>query len=463
MSRRISKCGPAIALAAMAGTATAQPSADPTANPTWLPGTRDLTASETATPGKLVLTMARAVELAQHQQPALRQARANVEAAQARVDASRVALRPTANIAASAAAGSVAPHPCPDDPTRTCGGFFDATSNTGLSASASWKITDFGLTAATVRAAQANADAAAAGVITSQLDVRRDVEVAYLEAVARQRLVGAAEATVASEDAHLDQAKRFVAAQAKDPIEVAQAASRAANARSALAQATANEAVALANLRAAIGWIDPTRQPVVDPSWPTPNNADPQVLGQLVASARSRRPEIVQLDKQIAAADAGVTAARAERRPVLAAQAQTTWSPDNHDWTPQPLWSAALTLTWPLWDGGRSRADVRLANANLAAAIAQRDQLLVQLTAALESSRAEIVSNRANVQASTEAVSAAQAQLRLAEARYAQGLGSQIELADAQTAVTTASGNLIQAQWQLATAWATLRRALGVQ
>ena len=57
---------------------------------------------------------------------------------------------------------------------------------------------------------------------------------------------------------------------------------------------------------------------------------------------------------------------------------------------------------------------------------------------------------------SNEAVRAAQEELKLAEARYAQGLGSQIELADAETAVTTASGNLITAEWQLATAWANL-------
>lgn len=85
----------------------------------------------------------------------------------------------------------------------------------------------------------------------------------------------------------------------------------------------------------------------------------------------------------------------------------------------------------------------------------------MSLTSALESSRAQIVANRANVDASNEAITAAQAQLKLAEARYAQGLGSQIELADAQTAVTTAAGNLISAELNLSDAWATLRRAIG--
>jgi outer membrane protein TolC len=44
-------------------------------------------------------------------------------------------------------------------------------------------------------------------------------------------------------------------------------------------------------------------------------------------------------------------------------------------------------------------------------------------------------------------VAAARAQLPLAEARYAQCLGSQIELADAQTAVTTAEGNLVTVEF----------------
>jgi outer membrane protein TolC len=95
------------------------------------------------------------------------------------------------------------------------------------------------------------------------------------------------------------------------------------------------------------------------------------------------------------------------------------------------------------------------------AAQAERDGLLIALTSQLELARAQIDANRVNVQASNEAVTAARAQLKLADARYAQGLGSQIELADAQTAVTTAEGNLISAQFALGQAWASLRRAIG--
>lgn len=436
----------AFLFAALTGVAAAQPAA-PAA-----PGA----AAPTPSAGPVVLTLERAIEIAMRQQPSLRQSKAQLEAAQGRVDLARVGTRPTIGLDASVGTsngfqGGAGAATGPQ--------FFSHRESTGLGASASWRIYDFGQTAASIRAAELSADAQAAAVNTNALDVRTSVETSYLEAVARRRLVQVAEATVKSEDTHLDQARRFVAAQAKDPIEVAQAQARDANAKSALAQAQSNEAIALANLRSAIGWVDPENSPTVAASWPTPSEVDPPALTALVDTARKHRPEIVQLDRELAAADANLTAARAERRPVLSANAQTQWSPGTGNWSPEPSWSAGLVLSWSLFDGGRSAADSRIAAANLTGAAAARDALLVSLTSQLDSARSQIVANRANAAASTEAVAAARAQLKLAEARYAQGLGSQIELADAQTAVTTAEGNLVQAEFQLATAWAQLHRA----
>jgi len=428
--------------------------------PSWLPGVQDVTSAEIATPGKLTISMQRAVELAIRQHPTIRIARAQQQVAVARVDQAHVPLHPVVTVA-----GGVTASNQPQNTFNNSGGFFSIQEGVSLGANAKWLITDFGLTRANIHAAEANADAAAANTSSDSLDVRQAVELAYLEAIARQRLVIVAQATVKSEEGHLDQAKRFVAAQAHDPIEVQQALSRAANAKSALAQAQSNEAVALANLRSAIGWVDPSRQPAVDPNWPTPSDEDPPDLTGLVDAARKHRPDIVALDKQIIAAEASLTAAHAERRPTLSASAQAGWNPlfglgSYSTWDPQPSWAAGLTLSWQLWDGGKSRADVEVAEANVQVAAAQRDGLLVTLTSQLESSRAQIVAAKANVQASTEAVTAAQAQLKLADARYSQGLGSQIELADAQTAVTTAQGNLVSAQWQLADAWTSLKRQL---
>lgn len=407
------------------------------------------------------ITMEQAIEFAMQQQPALRQSRAQLEAAYGRVDQVAVNTRPTVTLSAGAvAAGGGGPFGVA---TGTPGrDFFDPSVGFSLGVSAGWRIYDFGQTAAQLRAAALSAEATASGVDATTLDVRRGVEISYLEAVARARLVVVADATVKSEEQHLDQAKRFVAAQAKDPIEVAQAQARYANARASLAQAQSNAAIALANLRSAIGWVDPTQTIAVAQTWPAPPEATPSLVA-LVDTARKQRPEITQLDKQVAAADANIYSAKAQRRPTLSASARSDWSPDLGDNIPQPAWSVGLTLSWLAFDGGRTAADVRVARANKESALAQRDALLLDLTSQLDASRAQIEANRAGVQSSTEAVVAARAQLKLAEARYAQGLGSQIELTDAQTAVTTAEGNLIQAEFQLASAWTDLRRGLGAR
>ncbi len=408
-----------------------------------------LAAPAGAQPGGEALTLPRAIEIARQQQPNIRAAKANIEAARGRVDQARVARRPQLSVDASVGAGS------------SNGMFFDPAVRTGLGASASWRIYDFGQTRANIRAAEASAEAVSASIGTTNLDIETTVAITFLEAVARLRLITVAEATVTSEDLHVDQARRFVAAQARDPIEVVQAQARAANARSVLSQAQANAAVALANLRSAIGWVDPSVTFVVDQSWPTPPVEAPAGLVTLVEGARKNRPELLQLDKQVLAAEANVTAAEAQRRPVLSAQARTGWDLGTNAWDAEPTWNAGLTLSWQLYDGGASAAAQRVARANLAGVQANRDSLLVQLNSELDAARSRIIANRANVTASSEAVTAARAQLRLAEARYTQGLGSQIELTDAQFAVTSAEGNLIQAEWQLADAWAQLRRALG--
>jgi outer membrane protein len=438
------------------------------ASPSWLHGVQDVTAAEMSTPGKLILTMARAVELAEKQHPTIRIARAAVEAALGRVDSAAVVEHPTVTLSAGLDAGSTSVL-CNQalgtgsgaiNFSAACPEFNSVAYSTPLAAVGRWTIYDFGLTHANVAAAEASADASVASVASTALDVRLNVETAYLQAIAYRRLVIVSQATVKSEEGHVDQAKRFVAAQAKDPIEVAQAEATLANAKSAEAQAESNEAVALATLRAAIGWLDPSRQPAVDQNWPTPPSEVPGDLEQYVETARKHRPDLVALEKDIVAAQLSAEAAHAERRPALGAAASIGWTPETHNWDPQPSWSAALTLSWALWDGGRSAADVRVANANEISAEAQRDSLLVSLVSTIEQYRTQILSNKASVSSSTEAVRAAQEELKLAEARYAQGLGSQIELSDAETAVTTASGNLISAEWQLATAWANLIRAV---
>jgi outer membrane protein len=63
--------------------------------------------------------------------------------------------------------------------------------------------------------------------------------------------------------------------------------------------------------------------------------------------------------------------------------------------------------------------------------------------------------------AARDALTNAREQLRLAEGRYQVGVGSIIELSDAQVAATAAAAQQVQADYNVSAARAQLLRALG--
>jgi outer membrane protein len=79
----------------------------------------------------------------------------------------------------------------------------------------------------------------------------------------------------------------------------------------------------------------------------------------------------------------------------------------------------------------------------------------------VEQARLGVRAARATLGAATEAADAARERLVLAEGRYQTGVGSVLELADAQLALTTALGQRVQAEFQLAAARSQLLQALG--
>jgi outer membrane protein len=128
-------------------------------------------------------------------------------------------------------------------------------------------------------------------------------------------------------------------------------------------------------------------------------------------------------------------------------------------------WNAAagLSLSWNLFQGGLTRAQVSEAEANVQAAVAQLDLERQQVRADVDAARLAVRAAKESLSATQEALVNARERLRLAEERYQVGVGSAIELGDAQVALTQAAAQAVQADDRLATARAQLLRALGRQ
>ena len=92
---------------------------------------------------------------------------------------------------------------------------------------------------------------------------------------------------------------------------------------------------------------------------------------------------------------------------------------------------------------------------------AQRDLVRQRVRLGVEQARLAVRAAKAAVGAANEAEANAREQLRLAEGRYQAGVGSIIELGDAQIAATTAAAQKVQADYNVSTARAQLLNALG--
>ena len=120
-----------------------------------------------------------------------------------------------------------------------------------------------------------------------------------------------------------------------------------------------------------------------------------------------------------------------------------------------------MTITWNLFEGGLTTGKVHEAEANLGFAAAQLDVLRQQISVDLNQALLAIRAAKAAQTASRDALTAQRQRLSLAEGRYQNGSGSVIELGDAQIAAANAAAQVVQTDFQLATARAQLLWALG--
>jgi outer membrane protein len=413
------------------------------------------------------LTLSQAEETALRNQPTLRQAHAQTDAAQGRVEQARSGYLPQATFTGIYQRASFQTQPRP--------GFLPSNATTVLNTSwptatqnyfnlgvtASQLIYDFGQTSDRWRAAAASRDATQLTELTTEEQALLNVRSAYFLARADEDLITVARETLGNQEKHLNQIQAFVGAGIRPEIDLAQARTAVSNARVQLVTAVNNQAVASAQLEQAMGVTERVKYDLADSAL-APVAGEDGALEKLVDNALAIRPELATLQRQRRAQELTIAALRGGFGPSLNATASASEAGVEVDRL-VPDWSVGLSLVWPFLQGGLTKGQVHEANANLAALVAQEDALRLTVGVQVEQAQLAVRAAKETISASRDALVNARDQLRLAEARYAQGLGSVIELGDSQVAVTAAAAQDVQARFNLSAARAQLMSALGVR
>jgi outer membrane protein TolC len=228
-------------------------------------------------------------------------------------------------------------------------------------------------------------------------------------------------------------------------------------------QASATRDVAQAALGRLIGVPPGT---AVEPRIPDTLVPEAGAIDVLVAEARQNRRERNSLIEGITAAEERQRAAAAGSGPTIAANGGVDYANPNPRIFPragvwQPAWDASINLNWPLFDGGRTKAEVAEAAAGVRAARARLAEFDTILEVEVRQRWSELGAARAAIVAAEDAVRAATEARRVAGERFAAGVATSTDTLDAQVALLQAGLDRTQAIANARLAQARLARAVG--
>ena len=415
------------------------------------------------------LTLSAAIAQALKTQPTVRQAKAQTRAAEGRVGQARAGYLPqvTGTAAYQRTTGNFAPRPGAI-PNTTTGVVVRSPSPSlttydfyNLSLTASQLIYDFGQTNGRWSAAESAVDASVASEAAIRLQTVMNVQSAFYQAWAERALVNVADETLANQVRHLEQIEASVKVGVRPEIDLAQARANVANARVQLINTQNAYEAAKNQLNAAMGVMANTDYEVADEEAPAIDEEDGPI-DPLVKRALDARPDIVALERQRDAQNKTIRSLRGGYGPSLVASSTASEQGTQLNGL-VPNWNIGLTLTWPIFQGGLTTGQIREAEANLESTDAQLTALKIQIRTQVDQSRLAVRAAKSSIGAADEALTNARLQLKLAEGRYSAGVGSIIELADAQVAYTNARAQVVQAHFNLSNSRAQLVTALGIR
>jgi multidrug efflux system outer membrane protein len=177
-----------------------------------------------------------------------------------------------------------------------------------------------------------------------------------------------------------------------------------------------------------------------------------------------QRPDLVQAEQNLIAANARIGVARAAYFPDITLTGylgSESIALSNLFKGPAGIWQLAATLTQPIFEGGRIEAGVQAANARERQALAQYEFAVQNAFREVRDALVSQVKARERLDAESERVVALRDAQGLAELRYRNGMTSQLELLDAQRNLLAAEQNQIDALRAHRAALADLFKALG--
>lgn len=430
------------------------------------------------------ITLEQAIELSLNNNRAIEQARLSVESAEAEVKEQKAALFPTFaattglsysddafldsnlqqsvdNIIESALDAGATEEEAQEAAESTFGSVASDTSTASFvyngGVTLNYNFFTGGFRGASIRTAEKE-------LTTSKLTLEITVEEARLETSTNyynlqnaDAQVGIQEAAVEDASQTLKDAQLLEKAGLGTRFDVLRAEVELSQAQQSLNTANANQNIARRQLAETLSVSHDTDLSTADAietagAWEMP-------LPDTIVMAFQNRAELEQFLLQKEISEEARTIALSSIRPTIGATAGYTTTDDfEDDFDISDSYNVGVTLNWTLFDGGAARAGAIQAEKDAEIAEAGFADERNQIRFAVEQAFFTLEANLSNIGTATKEVELAEESLRLARLRFQAGVGTQTDVIEAQTQLTTARGALLSSITDYNLSYVSLQR-----
>lgn len=190
--------------------------------------------------------------------------------------------------------------------------------------------------------------------------------------------------------------------------------------------------------------------------------ADTRTLEEAISLAKQNRPEIIQAQVGIESAQKGIEIAESNKRPTVSLSASTGWN-DQLLPTDNTNWSVGASASWNVFDAGVTKSKVNQAESSLAKAKLQAEQTTDSIEQEVRQSYLNMKEAEKRLTTTEVTVNKANEDLYIALETYRAGVNTNLDVFDAQLALTQAKTNHVQALYDYNVNKAKLDKAIGVK
>jgi outer membrane protein len=330
-----------------------------------------------------------------------------------------------------------------------------------------WPIYTGGRLDALERAARAEATATQDDLAAARADLRLEITRAYWALVTAGATIAVVDESVKRMEAHLQDVRNQLNSGLVPPNEVLSVEAQVSRQRMLAIQARSTREVAEADLGRLIGADSGTPlEPASTLDGDSVKGGPVLNVGELIAEGRAQRNDRAALTRRIGAAQERARAASSGNKPTVALAGGIDYARPNPRIFPRKAawndsWDASINVNWPVFDGGRSRAELTEAAATARAAEERLAEFDTTLAVEIAQRVNELTADLAAIDAASDAVRSATEARRVVGERFTAGVATSTDVLDAQVALLQVELDRTQAIAASRLAQARLARAVG--